>query len=53
MNAQGDVEAVMHRHLREARPWAFDGLEGVSEAAYDETDQCVSYQLNKHIRIKG
>eukprot|EP00973_Karenia_brevis_P017496 2400948-Karenia_brevis.AAC.1 len=44
----------MHHPLREGRPWAFHGLEGVSDAAYDETDgQCVSHQLSKHIRIKG
>ena len=50
----GDVEAVMHRPLREGKPWRFHGLEGVSEDAYQETDgQCVSYQLSKHIKIKG
>ena len=51
---QGDVQATMHRPLREGRPWAFHGLEGVSDAAYEETDgQCVSHQLARHIRIKG
>ena len=28
VNAQGDVDAVMHRPLREGRPWAFHGLDG-------------------------
>ena len=50
----GDVEAVMHRPLREGKPWRFHGLEGVSEDAYQETDgQCVSYQLSRHVKIKG
>ena len=44
----------MHRPLRQGKPWAFHGLEGVSDAAYEETDgQCVSHQLARHIRIKG
>ena len=54
VNAQGDVQATMHRPLREGRPWAFHGLEGVSDATYEETDgQCVSFQLARHIRVKG
>ncbi len=54
VSQQGDVEATMHRPLREGRPWAFHGLEGVSDAAYEETEgQCVSFQLAQHIRIKG
>ena len=54
VNQQGDVSATMHRPLRQGKPWAFHGLEGISEDSLAETDeQCVSYQLSKHIKIKG
>ncbi len=54
VSQQGDVEATMHRPLREGKPWAFHGLEGISADSLEETDgNCVSYQLSKHIRIKG
>ncbi len=54
VNQQGDVQATMHRPLREGKPWAFHGLEGVSADSLEETDgQCVSHQLSKHIKIKG
>ena len=54
VNQQGDVSATMHRPLRQGKPWAFHGLEGVSADSLEETDeQCVSYQLSKHIKIKG
>ena len=50
----GSLEATMHRPLREGKSWAFHGLQGVSTESLEETDgQCVSYQLSKHIRIKG
>ena len=50
----GDVTTTLNRPLREGRPMRFHGFEGVSEDAYAETDgQCVSFQLAKHIRIKG
>ena len=45
MGNAGTTEAVMHRPLREGKPWRFD-LEGVSEHAYEQTEgRCVSYQL--------
>ena len=48
VSQQGDVEATMHRPLREGRPWAFHGMEGISADSLEETDgQCVSYQLRK------
>ena len=54
VSQQGDVEAVMHRPLREGRPWAFDGLDGICPESLEHTEGlCVSYQLSKHIRIKG
>ena len=54
VNQQRDVEATLHRPLREGKPWAFHGLEGISAESLQETqDQCVSYQLSKHIKIKG
>ena len=54
VSQQGDVEATMHRPLREGKPWAFHGLEGISAESLEATDgQCVSYQLSKHILIKG
>ena len=54
VSQQGNVEAVMHRPLREGKPWAFHGLEGISAESLEATDgQCVSHQLSKHIRIKG
>ena len=54
VNQQGDVSATMHRPLRQGEPWAFHGLEGISEDSLQETgEQCVSYQLSKHIKIKG
>ena len=52
-DAGTDAQAIMHRPLREGQPWQFP-FEGVSEDAYAETgDNCVSYQLAKHIKIKG
>ena len=54
VNTQGDVEAVLHRPLREGSPWSFHGLEGASEESLENTqDQCVSYQLSHYIRVKG
>ncbi len=54
VSQQGDVEAIMHRPLREGRPWAFHGLDGISADSLEHTDgQCVSHQLSKHIKIKG
>ena len=54
VSQQGDVEATMHRPLREGKPWSFHGLDGISADSLEETDgQCVSYQLSKHIKIKG
>ena len=54
MGNSGTTQAAMHRPLREGKPWAFHGLEGVSEDAYEQTeDRCVSYQLSKHLKIKG
>jgi hypothetical protein len=54
INQQGDVEATMRRPLREGKPWTFHGLDGISQESLQETDgQCVSYQLSKHIKIKG
>ena len=54
MGSAGNTEAVMHRPLREGRPWCFHGLEGVSEDAYEQTEnRCVSYQLSKHLKFKG
>ena len=54
VSQQGDVEATMHRPLREGKPWAFHGLEGISAESLEQTDgNCVSYQLSKHIKIKG
>ena len=53
LGSAGTTEAVMHRPLREGKPWRFD-LEGVSEDAYAETEnRCVSYQLSKYLKIKG
>jgi hypothetical protein len=50
----GTTEAAMHRPLREGKPWAFHGMEGVSEDAYEQTEgRCVSYQLSRHLKIKG
>ncbi len=52
VSQQGDVEAVIHRPLREGKPWRFPI--GACAEAYDETEgQCVSHQLAKHIKIKG
>ena len=31
INQQGDVEATMRRPLREGKPWAFHGLDGISQ----------------------
>jgi len=54
MSSSGSTEAAMHRPLREGKPWAFHGMEGVSEDAYEQTEnRCVSYQLSKHLKIKG
>ena len=54
VNKQGDVSATMHRPLRHGKPWAFHGLEGISDDSLVETDeQCVTHQLCKHIKIKG
>ena len=54
MGSSGFAEAVMHRNLREGKPWAFHGMEGVSEDAYEQTEgRCVSYQLSKHLKFKG
>ena len=54
VSQQGDVEATMHRPLREGKPWAFHDLEGISAESLEATDgQCVSYQLSKHLRIRG
>lgn len=54
MSQQGDVAATMHRPLREGKPLAFHGLEGISPESLEETNgQCVSHQLSKHIKIKG
>ena len=54
VNTQGDVEAAMHRPLREGCPWAFHGLEGIAEESLENTEnQCVSYQLSRYIRLKG
>ena len=51
---EGDVEAVMHRPLREGSPWAFHGLQGISEESLENTEgQCVSYQLSHYIKVKG
>ena len=36
VSQQGDVEAVLHRPLREGRPWSFHGLEGVSAESLEE-----------------
>ena len=49
-----DATAVMRRPLRrDGDPWQFP-FEGVSDDAYAQTeDNCVSYQLAKHIRITG
>ena len=50
----GDVETTIHRPLRQGKPWAFHGLEGISEDSLAETnEQCVSHQLIKHLRVKG
>jgi hypothetical protein len=54
VNQQGDVTATIHRPLRQGKPWAFHGLEGISEDSLEETsEECVSYQLSKHIKLKG
>ena len=55
VNQQGDVEATMHRPLiREGKPWAFHGLEGISADSLEATDgECVSHQLSRHIKIEG
>ena len=54
MSVSGDFETTLNRPLREGKPFAFHGLDGVSEDAYEPTEgQCVSYQLSKHIKIKG
>ena len=54
VNQQGDVEATMRRPLREGKPWAFHGLEGMSAESLEATDgQCVSHQLSRHIKFKG
>ena len=54
VNQEGDVSATIHRPLRQGKPWAFHGLEGISQASLEETnEQCVSYQLSKRIKIKG
>ena len=52
-DAATDATAVMHRPLRDGDPWQFP-FDGVSDDAYAQTDNnCVSYQLARHIRIKG
>ena len=54
MNEQGDIEALMHRPLREGQPWNFHGLEGVSEESLQITNgQCVAHQLSAALKIKG
>ena len=53
VSQQGDVEAVMHRPLREGKPWRFP-FPGVSQDAYEPTGgQCVSFQLSRHLKIRG
>ena len=50
----GDVEAVMHRPLRDGKPWNFHGLDGICpESLHQTEDSCVSYQLSRYIRVKG
>ena len=52
-DAATDATAIMHRPLREGQPWQFP-FDGVSDDAYAETNgNCVSYQLARHIQIKG
>ena len=54
VSQQGEVSATMHRPLRQGKPWTFRGLEGISQDSLEETnEECVSYQLSKHIRVKG
>ena len=54
VNQQGDVSATLHRPLRQGEPWTFHGQEGISEDSLEESnEQCVSYQLCRHIKIKG
>ena len=36
VSQQGDVEATMHRPLREGKPWAFHGLDGISADSLEE-----------------
>jgi len=53
VNAQGHASAVLHRPLRQAKPWRFY-FGGASEDAYAETDdQCVPYQLSRHLKRRG
>lgn len=51
---QGDVETTLNRPLREGIPMRFHGFDGISEDAYHETNgECVSYQMARHIKVKG
>ena len=53
VSAQGDVSAMLHTPLRQAKPWRFD-FEGVCEEAFETTNgQCVPYQLSKQFVRKG
>ena len=54
VSQQGDVSATMYRPWRQGKPWTFHGLEGISQDSLEETnEECVSYQLSKHIKVKG
>lgn len=53
VNQQGDVSATMHRPLRQGKPWAFHGIQASQDSLEETDEQCVSYQLSKHIKIKG
>jgi len=53
VSQQGDVEAVIHRPLREGNPWDF-GLPGICEESLENTQgRCVTHQLSKYFRIHG
>ena len=53
MNTAGNLEALLHRPLREGNPWDF-GLQGISEESLEPTNnQCVTHQLSKYLQIKG
>jgi len=41
----------MHRPQRDVKPWRFD-FRGVAEEAYEESENCVCYQLSALLRTR-